>query len=283
MSEKNICFVIGAPRSGTNMLRDFLCNHPNLFTFDCDETPYLWRVGKQFSEDDYIKSDSHSSHHSVYMKSLFLKYINKLAKPTGVFIEKTCANSLRVKFLSKLFPEAKFIFIFRSGIDVVSSARKKQASKDIMFSYIYKKIKYIPVSQYCLIALSVLYDHLVQRRKPWGPRIRENYSAMSCKDNLPYSLLQWRECVRVSIHDQQMMAPDRYVNIVYDQFVASPDKFIPKLADLLGVSQVGLLPSIDCIYSSSIGKGFGDSSETLTQESLAEIENIDQLFLSFRI
>ena len=281
MSEQKVCFVIGAPRSGTNMLRDFLCNHPDLFTFDCDETPYIWRVGNQLSEDDYVNLDGYSAQFSSYMKAIFLNYINKLSMPNGIFIEKTCANSLRVKFLSKLFPEAKFVFIFRSGIDVVSSARKKQTSKNINFSYLIKKIKYIPVSQYCLIFFNFLHDRLVRRHKPWGPRILENYSLILGKDNLPYSLLQWKECVRVSIYDQQSLPPDRYVNIVYEQFVENPDKFVPLLANLLGVSQAGFLPGLKCIHTSSIGKGLHDDTEKFTKECLSEIKIIDQMISSF--
>ena len=38
---------------------------------------------------------------------------------------KTCANSLRPFYVSKIFPTAKFIYIVRDGRRVVMSAEKK--------------------------------------------------------------------------------------------------------------------------------------------------------------
>ena len=35
--------ILGAPRSGTNMLRDILCQHPFLNTWNCDEINPIWK------------------------------------------------------------------------------------------------------------------------------------------------------------------------------------------------------------------------------------------------
>ena len=34
--------IIGAPRSGTNMLRDILTNFEGIETWPCDEINYIW-------------------------------------------------------------------------------------------------------------------------------------------------------------------------------------------------------------------------------------------------
>ena len=38
----NPVIIIGAPRSGTNILRDTLSIISNVRTWDCDEIPYIW-------------------------------------------------------------------------------------------------------------------------------------------------------------------------------------------------------------------------------------------------
>ena len=44
--------IIGAGRSGTNMLRDVLCRMPGLGTWPCDEINYIWRHGNRAHPDD---------------------------------------------------------------------------------------------------------------------------------------------------------------------------------------------------------------------------------------
>ena len=46
--------ILGAPRSGTNMLRDILCQHPNLITWDCDEINPIWKYSN-YSKSDELK------------------------------------------------------------------------------------------------------------------------------------------------------------------------------------------------------------------------------------
>ena len=37
-------------------------------------------------------------------------------------VEKTCANTLRLPFVDKVLPEARYLHIVRDGVDVVASA-----------------------------------------------------------------------------------------------------------------------------------------------------------------
>ena len=47
--------IIGAPRSGTNMLRDLLTELPGVGTWPCDEINYIWRHGNvQYPSDEFI-------------------------------------------------------------------------------------------------------------------------------------------------------------------------------------------------------------------------------------
>jgi hypothetical protein len=45
----------------------------------------------------------------------------RLISREKTFIDKTVSNVLKIRFLSKIFPDSKFIFIFRRGEDTVNS------------------------------------------------------------------------------------------------------------------------------------------------------------------
>src|SRR5687767_12207692 len=85
--------IIGAPRSGTNMLRDALTSCDCAATWPCDEINAIWRHhNARFPSDELQPAQAT---HSVkrYVRNAF----KRLAHRTGahLIVEKTCANSLR--------------------------------------------------------------------------------------------------------------------------------------------------------------------------------------------
>ena len=115
----NPIIIIGAPRSGTNILRDTLSTLRNIHTWNCDEIPYIWRYGNKKFKTDKLTPDMINTKIKSYIRSQFSKIVENVN--TDFILEKTCANSLRVDFVNEVFPEAKFIYIVRNGIDVTSS------------------------------------------------------------------------------------------------------------------------------------------------------------------
>ena len=101
--------ILGAARSGTNMLRDSLCSLPGFGTWPCDEINYIWRYGnKRFANDELTPGHAREPVTS-YIRSAFNR-IAKQHQPNYV-VEKTCANTLRVPFvhtvLHVLFQESR--------------------------------------------------------------------------------------------------------------------------------------------------------------------------------
>ena len=96
--------IIGAPRSGTNMLRDVLCNIPDFSSWPCDEINYIWRHGNARYPSDEIPKEKATSSVKDYIQNCF----EEIRKRTGsnFIIEKTCANSLRVPFVDAVLPNA---------------------------------------------------------------------------------------------------------------------------------------------------------------------------------
>ena len=120
--------IIGAGRSGTNMLRDLLTSAPGVETWPCDEINYIWRHGNLTEPSDEFSPLMATENVNSFIRNKFDKLFR--LKDCSYIVEKTCANSLRVGFVSKVFPDAKFIHLIRDGRDVVASAKKTLVSSN---------------------------------------------------------------------------------------------------------------------------------------------------------
>ena len=173
--------IVGAPRSGTNMLRDMLIELSGAGTWPCDEINYIWRHGNVKYPSDEFTPEMATTKVQEYIQRQFQK-ISEVAD-LGIVIEKTCANSLRVGFVNKAIPDAKYIFIVRDGMDAVGSAIKRwKASLDI--PYILQKARYVPptdlpyyASRYLIICTALSLEKAVSRSGGLQWKILTNYWA----------------------------------------------------------------------------------------------------------
>jgi hypothetical protein len=69
--------IIGAARSGTNMLRDVLTSLDDFSTWPCDEINYIWRYGNKEREDDEFTVRDVNSKNKAYIRKQFIKLHNK--------------------------------------------------------------------------------------------------------------------------------------------------------------------------------------------------------------
>ena len=69
----NDILIIGAPRSGTNMLRDILTTFDGVSTWPCDEINYIWRHGNVLYPSDEIPIDRATPDVKKYINKCFNK------------------------------------------------------------------------------------------------------------------------------------------------------------------------------------------------------------------
>ena len=123
------------------MLRDTLTSIDGISTWPCDEINYIWRHGnKRFASDELLPEHA-TPQVCKYIRHQFDLLAKKMG--TATIVEKTCANALRLGFVDKIFPDAKYIVIQRDGLDVVGSALKRWKAP-LDFKYIAKKARYVP-------------------------------------------------------------------------------------------------------------------------------------------
>ena len=228
--------IIGAPRSGTNMLRDMLVELPGVGTWPCDEINYIWRHGNlRYPSDDFTPEMA-----SPKVQAYIVKQFDKLAhvKNLDTVIEKTCANSLRVGFVDKILPEAKYVFIVRDGMDAVGSALQRwTASLDI--PYILQKARYVPLTDLPYYALRYLFHRmyrLISREKRlalWGPAMDNIDDLLERYTLMEVCALQWKACVDQAENDFTRISPENIIKIKYEDFVRDPVAEFARLAAFL--------------------------------------------------
>jgi sulfotransferase family protein len=255
--------IIGAGRSGTNVLRDTLTLLPDFSTWDCDEINPIWRHGNLTWPNDEIPANRAGQSVVRFIRQAFQKLWRQSGKPRFV-VEKTCANSLRVEFVDAILPEAKFIYIVRDGFDVVASAGKRwQGDLELpAWPYYWAKIRYTPLLDLPLYGLIFARNKLAllfgrkKRLSAWGPR----FDGMESHSNAPLEELcarQWAACVNASDAAFSTIDPKRVFMLRYEDFTAEPDVHLSAVLGFLGASkdQEIIKQAASTVHKSSVGKG----------------------------
>jgi hypothetical protein len=112
-------FVVGCSRSGTTVTYETLAAAPGLLSFGY-EIPQFWDSvwGPRHNgwESEAAGSADARPEHGDAARRHFFQRLGQ-----GRVLDKTCINVMRIGYLHRLFPEARFVFIHRDGRDNVSS------------------------------------------------------------------------------------------------------------------------------------------------------------------
>ena len=126
-STKRHIFVLGAPRSGTTLVKLILGAHQNLSGPGYETAFFMYKDIFSFSfggvSNVTMEKLREKAHDIVEFFDLFSEEALKQYGGTR-FIEKTPPHVLRLDFLVKYFPSSNFINIFRDGRDAYCSARR---------------------------------------------------------------------------------------------------------------------------------------------------------------
>lgn len=266
--------IIGAPRSGTNMLRDIITELPDLVTWPCDEINPIWRHGNRDLPSDEIPEEAATSAIRAYIDNQFHKISNSYHGRTVV--EKTCANCLRVPFVAKILPNARFLHIYRDGVDAaVSASRRWRAGID--WTYTLRKARFLPKSDIPYYARRYLRNHVhrlfsSQRRvSTWGPRFKGMDEMLLEKSLLDVCMHQWTRCVQLANAGLQQIPSEQVIHVKYESFVENPVNELAKILHFLNIEECSDISSlVDNVSTRSVGLG----RSGLTRAEVTHLTNI---------
>lgn len=112
-------FVVGCSRSGTTITYETLASSGQFLSFGW-EIPQFWNelhgpLKNGWQSEAAGADDARPEHRTAALRHFYQRL------GTGWVLDKTCINVMRIPYLYKLFPQAKFVFIQRDGRDNISS------------------------------------------------------------------------------------------------------------------------------------------------------------------
>jgi len=248
--------IIGAARSGTNMLRDALTALPGFVTWPCDEIPYIWRHGNRAHPDDEFDRSMARPAVRRFIRAAFARRRGQGC----IVVEKTCANSLRVGFVDEVLPEARLLVIVRHGLDAAASAMLRwRAGFDLKYSL--AKARFVPPGDLPYYAARYLGNRARRllaadrRLAVWGPVCA---GLRDLSEDLPLAELaarQWRRCVERTDAELAGIDPGRVRRLRYEDFVAEPAAELARILDFLGVAvaENAVNAAVAGVRTSSVG------------------------------
>ena len=112
-------FVIGCSRSGTTITYETIAMSPHLLSFGHEIPEFwdsLWGPRHNGWESEAAGAEAARPEHRDAAQRYFFQ-----RQGWGRVRDKTCINVMRVPYLHRLFPQARFVYIHRDGRDNVSS------------------------------------------------------------------------------------------------------------------------------------------------------------------
>lgn len=205
-----IFVIVGAAGSGTSILGELLGKHRSICCLD--EPREMWR---QAYPETYIWMPNKSGKiiftaaDNNRLRSWLLRrfFYNKFSKSKKqVLVEKLPINCFRLPFIRKIFPEARYIFTSRNGLDVAKSMDRRFGKEQI--------------------AVQLLEE--IINEKP--------YAAYANSNRLKH-LLCWKISVENSVNFLSKLPASQWIEVSYQDLAERPEKTAKKLLAFMGIGE----------------------------------------------
>jgi len=217
--------ILACPRSGSTLLFETLAKAKKLWTIGMEShaviehIPEFSTVFNGFKSNELTELDGNQES----VDTLKLRFQNELRNQLGLqynkgingrirFLEKTPKNSLRIRFLKKIFPDAKFIHLVRDPKDNISSIIDGWRSKHF-----------------------ITYPNLPGFDNQWSYLLPPNWQDLKGKRIDEIATFQWDICNK-TIHNELQQLPDESWHMVhYQDFLDNTVSVIHKLCEFVEI------------------------------------------------
>jgi len=217
-------FVVGCSRSGTTLTYETLAAAPRFLKFGW-EIPQFWDglygpLNNGWASEAAGAEQARPEHRNA----AFRYFYQRLG--AGWVLDKTCINVMRIPYLHKLFPQAKFVFIQRDGRDNVSSMMDgwRMGRTDGRFE------------------LSQFFGPFPEEVAINGGEFREwcfflppgwrDYNRASLEEVCAF---QWLSANRLALEAKRTVPADQWIHLRYEDVFERPVEMFREAFDRLGV------------------------------------------------
>ncbi len=212
----NPVFLIGCGRSGTTILGTTLGQHVEITYLN--ERRDIWHTA--FPELDIwsgipikprfqVGSEDISPKKKQKLRSLFFK--EQTIDKGNILLEKLPINTFRLEFIEAIFPEAKYIYLYRNGLEVAQS----------------------------IAVYSEKGEWFAAGEERWNTFSKlAELKNISIRGNsyLEKGLSEWRLSTEYAEDFFQKIAADRFFKLSYQDFLNDPQVQVKQLYSFLGIS-----------------------------------------------
>lgn len=248
-----IAFIIGSPRSGTTVLGNCLNCHTDIREWY--EPYFIWAPHFDISLDDKW-NDENLNDKSRYL--IRKEYKNFFREMNGLYlVDKSPGYAQNVKCVYNIFPEAKWIHIFRDGRDVTLSIKKEWQKRE----KIVEQKRYLDIIKLGITMLwrqpfwrhrfkALLYEVMsVASTNPklylnkakwrgsvgWGPRFSGWQEYLETHSSLEFNAMQWVKSVE-AVHRTWPLLPEKNkIEVKYEDFISDGKKTLENILDFLSL------------------------------------------------
>jgi Sulfotransferase family/Aspartyl/Asparaginyl beta-hydroxylase len=211
-------FIVCPPRSGSTLLFETLAQAPGVFTIG-DESHQLiegitaLRPDVRDFDSNRLLGDDATPAIAQQLRSRFVNALRdraQCAPPPGErirMLEKTPKNALRVPFLASVFPEARFIYLYRDAREVLSSMMEAWSSGG------FRTYPGLPG-----------WTGL-----PWSLLLTPGWRALIGAPLNRIVAEQWQTTTRLLLDDLEQLPRERWAVAHYDALVSDPESEVRRL------------------------------------------------------
>jgi hypothetical protein len=214
-------FIIGCGRSGTTILGTALSKHaditylnePRKLWFSCYPETDIW-TDRAFSRRGKLAFTDADVEHRKSRKLRRLFRLETVISRRPVLIEKLPINNFRLNFIHQIFPDARFIHIYRNGLEVARSI-ENLCERGRWFG-----------------ARSYKWDRLVDYASSGAET--GNLPAL-CTTYFDKGLLEWRLSTESAVAFLSRLPDSDFIEINYDELVDEPVGTVSRIVGFVGV------------------------------------------------
>lgn len=219
-------FIVSAPRSGSTFLFETLARSPGFWTIGGESHEVFETIAKLnplkrgFDSNRLTAADYDADTASQLQTRLLALLRDRDGRPLPPgaaavrLLEKTPKNALRVPFLEAIFPDARFIYLYREPHENLSSIL--EAWKSGRF---------------------VTYPWLPDWDGPsWSLLLIPEWRSLRGRSLAEIAAAQWATANRCLLDDLALLPPERWCAVSYEDLVADPQRQAERLCKFAGVS-----------------------------------------------
>jgi len=216
-------FIVCSPRSGSSLFFETLAQSPSLWTVGGESHAIIESIAslhpaqRRHHSNRLEASDATPGVVDKLERAFLRELRNRDGRrpPKGAtglrMLEKTPKNALRVPFLAEVFPDARFVYLYRDMRDTISSMLDAWRSGKF-----------------------VTYPQLPEwEGPPWSLLLTPGWRELSGKPLAEIVAAQWSAATRYLLDDLERLPPDRWCVAGYDALVQDPQQEILRLAQFL--------------------------------------------------